>query len=204
MSIRINVHPTMKNSLNRFSSMLALVAPTAALIASNANAAMYIKFDGIDGESVSVDHKEWIIVDSMAWGVTAPNVDPAGGTGKVVIRDFTITHRIDKASPKLFLACATGQTIPTVTLSVTRMVNGAEVEYYQIILQNVRISGMSSAGATDAAGTPGGDDRPQESVSFKVFPKVEIKYKPINDATGVPGSVVTSGVLETEPAPATN
>jgi len=194
----------MKNSLNRFSSMLALVAPTAALLASNADAAVYIKFDGIDGESVSVDHKNWIEIESMSWGVTAATPDPAGGAGKVAIRDFTIMHRIDKASPQLFLKCATGQTVPTVTLSVTRTVNGVEMEYYQIILHDVVISGISSAGATDSAGTPGGEGRPHESVSFKVFPKVEIRYTPIDDVTGVASPVVSSGELETEPAPATN
>jgi type VI secretion system secreted protein Hcp len=192
----------MKNPLNCFSSTLALVAPTMALLASHADAAAYIKFDGIDGESSSVDHKEWIIVDSMAWGVIAPTANPTGGTGKVQVQDFTITHRIDKASPKLFLACATGQRIATVTLSMTRTVAGKEAEYYKITLKDVLISGISSATAPTAAGTPDTSGRPLESISFKVFPKVEIHYTPIDDVTGVAGPVVTSGELETEPAPA--
>ncbi len=192
----------MKNQLNRFSSTLALVAPAMALFASNAGAAdnMHIKFDGIDGEAVSVDHKEWVIVESMSWGI-APSPDPSGGgagAGKVSVHDISIIKRIDKASPKLFLACATGQHIATVTLSVTRNVLGVEREYYQIILSDVLITSISSATPTVAAGAVGGD-RPLESVSFKVFPKIEINYTPIDDATGVAGSVVTSGVIETGP-----
>jgi hypothetical protein len=49
-----------------------------------------------------------------------------------------------------------------------------------------------------AAGTPSGDVRPVESVSFKVFPKVEIAYTPIDDVTGERGEVISSGELETD------
>jgi type VI secretion system secreted protein Hcp len=201
-SNRNNDTKTMKNPLTRFSSTLALVAPTMALLAPNADAAAYIKFDGVDGESTAVDHKDWIVVDSMTWGVAAVSPAPTGAPPKVAVRDFTITHRIDKASPKLFLACATGQTIPTVTLSVTRTVAGTEVGFYQIILTDVLVSSVTSASAPDSAGTSG-DERPQESLSLN-YTKIEIKYTPIDDVTGAPGPVETSGVIEAEQAVGTN
>lgn len=185
------------NPINRFSSTLALIAPTMALMATHADAALYIKFDGIDGESTSVDHKDWIIVESMSWGADAVR-SAGGGAGKVSFKDFTITHRIDKASPKLFLACATGQHIPKVTLSVTRMVQDKEVEYYRIILTDVLITSMGSESPKPTAGVPSTDARPSESVSFKVFPKVEIQYMPIDDVTGQKGEPVSSGELETD------
>lgn len=187
-----------KSPVDRFSSTLALVAPTMVLLASQADAAAYIKFDGIDGESTSVDHKDWIIIESMSWGASAPAPDAAGGAGKVSFKEFTISHRIGKASPKLFLACATGQHIPKVTLSVTRMVQEKEVEYYRIVLTDVLITSMGSAIPEATAGTPAADVRPQESVSFKVFPKVEISYTPVDDVTGERGEVISSGVLETD------
>jgi len=34
-----------------------------------------------------------------------------GGAGKVSVQDFNFTMHVNKASPKLFLACATGQHI---------------------------------------------------------------------------------------------
>lgn len=187
----------MKSPLNRFSSTLALVAPTVALLASNADAAIYIKFDGIDGEVVSSKgHEKWIELQSFSWGVSqSQGVPGGGGTGKVSIQDFTIMHRIDKASPLLFLKCAEGKPVPTVTLSVTRTIEGREVDYYKITLNDVMISSIRCDRPTGAAG----DDRPMESVSFKVFPKVEIRYTPIDDATGEKGEDVTSGVIETEP-----
>jgi type VI secretion system secreted protein Hcp len=185
------------NPINRFSSTLALIAPTMALMATHADAAAYIKFDGVDGESTSVDHKDWIIIESMSWGADAVR-SSGGGAGKVSFKDFTITHRIDKASPKLFLACATGQHIPKVTLSVTRMVNEKEVEYYRIILTDVLITSMGSDIPKPTSGVPATNVRPVESVSFKVFPKVEIQYMPIDDATGEKGEPISSGELETD------
>jgi type VI secretion system secreted protein Hcp len=189
----------MNNSpINRFSSTLALIAPTMALLATHADAAIYIKFDGVDGESTSVDHKEWIIVESMSWGANAPAAGSGGGAGKVSFKEFTVTKRIDKASPQLFLKCATGRHIPKVTLSVTRMVKEVEVEYYQIILTDVLITSIGSESPQAPAGTPSGDARPLESVGFKWFPKVEIRYTPVNDVTGDKGEVISSGELETD------
>jgi type VI secretion system secreted protein Hcp len=193
----------MKNPLTRFSSTLALVAPTMALFASHADAAAYIKFDGVDGESVSVDHKDWIIIESMSWGVIGPVTGTGGGSGKVSLQDFSITHRIDKASPKLFLMCATGQTIPTVTLSVTRMVGGAEVGYYKVVLKDVLISSISGANTPGAGGTATSGDRPQESLSLN-FTKIEFKYTPIDDVTGAQGPTETSGEIAAERVVATN
>lgn len=193
-----------KSPINRFSSTLALIAPTMALLATHADAAIYIKFDGVDGESTSVDHKEWIIIDSMSWGANAPAPTAGGGAGKVSFKEFTVTKRIDKASPQLFLACATGRHIPKATLSVCRTVNGKEVEYYQIILTDVLITSIGSESPQAPAGTPSGDARPLESVGFKWFPKVEIRYTPVDDVTGDKGEVISSGELETDATTAPN
>jgi type VI secretion system secreted protein Hcp len=194
----------MKNPLTRFSSTLALVAPTVALFASHADAAVYIKFDGVDGESASVDHKGWIIIESMSWGgITPVSGTGGGGAGKVSFKDFSFSQRINKASPKLFLMCATGQTVPTVTLSVTRMVGGAEVGYYKVVLKDVLISSISGANTPGAGGTATSGDRPQESLSLN-FTKIEVKYTPIDDVTGAQGPTETSGEIAAERVVATN
>ncbi|MCF7673808.1 MAG: type VI secretion system tube protein Hcp [Akkermansiaceae bacterium] len=192
----------MKKSLSRFSSTLALVAPAAALFVSHADAAAYIKFDGIDGESQDKDHKGWSDLQSYSWAVSQSSQVAGGGAGKVSVKDFSIVHRIDKSSPMLFLATAEGRVIPTVTLSMTRNVGGREVEYYKITMKDVLISSISSS-SLPATATEG--DRVVETVSFRVFPKVEIEYTPIDEATGLPtGEVVTSGEIETDPPVATN
>lgn len=171
--------------------MLALVAPTVALISSNADAASYIKFDGIDGESTHVDHKDWIAVESFKWSVAQEGV-VAGGSPKVVVKDFTIMHRIDKASPLLFLKCAEGKPIPSVTLVMTRVVDGTEVEYYRMTLTDVIITSIGADAPNLATGD--GSVRPLEAVSMRLYPKLEIEYTPY-DENGKKGTPVKSGPI---------
>ena len=187
-----------KTCIQRFSSTLALVAPSVVMVASQADGAAYIKFDGVDGESKSVDHKGWIELESFSWGVS-PAAAVAGGSGggKVSIQDFTIHKRVDKASPALFLACATGQTIPTVTLVVTRTVGDREVPYYKIILHDVTIGRIAAESGRSADGRPEPELRPVQTVQLKYYPKIEFIYTPVDEATGAAGEPVSSGVIET-------
>lgn len=189
----------MKQQITRFSSTLALAAPTLALLASQAaDGAIFIKFDGIDGESNDANHGKWIEILSWSWG--ASNAGAAGGgtgAGKVSMQDFHFTCAVSKASPKLFLACATGEHIPAVSLVFTRtLADGKPVAYYQVTLSDVLVSSL--AGGRDE-GTPNRlTDRPVEKVSLN-FSKIEFKYLPYDDS-GAPG---TPEVAEAEVVPAT-
>src|SRR6266496_2578128 len=73
----------------------------------------FLKLDGIDGESTDRDHKDAIEILSFSWGVLQ-ETDPAGGGGaggKAIVQDFHFTANFSKASPALFLTCATGRHI---------------------------------------------------------------------------------------------
>src|SRR5262245_18678056 len=72
---------------------------------------IFAKIGDIKGESLDDKHKDEIEVLSFSWGVT--NTSPAqsgggAGAGKATFQDLSIVHRIDKASPRLMEACATG------------------------------------------------------------------------------------------------
>ncbi|HEX2302961.1 MAG TPA: type VI secretion system tube protein Hcp, partial [Gaiella sp.] len=72
----------------------------------------FLKFDGIKGESADVKHKDEIDVESWSWGETHPGSAGAGGgggTGKVSMQDFQFVMKLNRASPVLMKACATGQ-----------------------------------------------------------------------------------------------
>jgi type VI secretion system secreted protein Hcp len=74
----------------------------------------FLKIDGVDGESTDDKHKDEIEVESFSWGVSQTgtrSTDGGGGAGKVQLHDFNFTKVVSKASPKLFLACASGQHI---------------------------------------------------------------------------------------------
>ena len=80
----------------------------------------FIKFDGIKGESADVKHKDEIDVESWTWGETnigGTGSGGGGGAGRVSMQDFQFVMRLNRASPALMRACATGQHIKTATLS---------------------------------------------------------------------------------------
>jgi type VI secretion system secreted protein Hcp len=71
----------------------------------------FLKIDGIDGESQDAKHKNEIDLESFSWGATQGGTmafGGGGGAGKVQMQDFHFVMRVNKASPKLFLACANG------------------------------------------------------------------------------------------------
>lgn len=146
----------------------------------------YLKFDGIDGEAMSSKgHEKWIEIQGWDWGVsqTSHGAGGGGGTGKAVAQDFNFSHNFDKASPKLFLACATGKLIPAVQLDVVRA--GEQGEQRQAFLKykfyDILISSIQPGGASPAP------DMPMEEVAFKYW-KIEINYF-TQDAAGGPGEL---------------
>jgi type VI secretion system secreted protein Hcp len=162
-----------------FSRTLALVAPVSALTLTHAGAAAvdyFLKIDGIKGESVDDKHKDEIDILSFSWGLT--NTPAAGGgAGKATFKEFTVTKKTDVSSPKMMLACATGQPIPSVKFVVRRNPEPgtpeAPQEFYFITLENVLVSSYSSSGS------PAGE-LPTESLSLN-FTKITYEYRPQRD-----------------------
>jgi type VI secretion system secreted protein Hcp len=132
---------------------------------------IFIKLDGIDGESKDAKHKGWIDVVSFGYGVSQSSTVGVGGgsgTGKASFDTLTFTHKVDKTSPNLFTYCALGKHIPKVTLSVCKS-GGGQQEYVNIVLEKAFVTHVSPSGSN--AG-----DSLIESVGLS-YAKVEIKVK---------------------------
>ena len=70
---------------------------------------IFLKLDGIEGESTDSKHKGEIDLESWSWGESQSGGHSAGGgggAGKVSMQDFHFVMKINKASPKLMLSCA--------------------------------------------------------------------------------------------------
>ena len=73
----------------------------------------FLKLTVFDGESTDDKHKDWIEVLSYGLGIQQPTSATASSSGgataeRANFQDFTIVKALDKASPKLALACANG------------------------------------------------------------------------------------------------
>jgi type VI secretion system secreted protein Hcp len=133
----------------------------------------FLKIEGVDGESKDDKHKGEIELASFSWGETNSGTAGHGGgsgSGKVSPQDFHIVKRVDKASSKLFIACATGEHFSKATL-VARKAGGEQQEYLKLTFEDLIVSSYQLGGAADS------DVVPMDQVSLN-FAKLEFSYKP--------------------------
>ncbi len=146
---------------------------------------MFLKLDGIKGESTDSKHKDEINIHSFTFGVHQTGASAAGGgsgAGKAQFDDIQISKAADLASPNLMLACATGQHIKEAKITV-RKAGGQQEEFYIITLNDLIVSSMQNTGT--------GSDNPTEMLTMN-YSKVKFDYKP-QKPDGTLGGVSTAG-----------
>lgn len=137
----------------------------------------YLKIDGIEGESTDDQHKNELELLSFGWSKDGPGILQAiaqssgggRGAGKTQFFDVFFNAMVSKATPKLLLAAASGQHIPSATLSVRK--SGGDhnqqdfliVKFSDIMVSSYQIGGSSGEVPTD-----------QFSINFA---KVEFEYR---------------------------
>jgi type VI secretion system secreted protein Hcp len=132
----------------------------------------FLKLTDIPGESTDSKHKNEIDIESWSWGETNSGSHAGGGgggAGKVAMQDFHFTMKINKASPKLFLACATGQHIKE-GLLICRKAGKEQQEYLKVKFTELLVSSYQTGGSA-------GDVVPIDQISLN-FAKIEITYAP--------------------------
>ena len=142
---------------------------------------MFLKLDGIKGESQDHKHPGEIQISSWSWGLSQTGAmahGGGGGAGKVSVHDISITKNVDKASPALMLHCCNGKHIPNGLVTV-RKAGDKPLEYLKMKLQDIIISGVQNAGH--------GGDILTENVTLN-FAKFHIEYQEQKaDGSGSPG-----------------
>ena len=110
----------------------------------------FIKIDGIEGESADDQHQTWIELISYNTGVTQTVSSTASSSGgasaeRADFQDFSITKQLDKATPKLAVACADGTHIDTILVELCRA--GTEkIKFMEYKMTNCIIGGVSTNG----------------------------------------------------------
>jgi type VI secretion system secreted protein Hcp len=133
---------------------------------------IFAKIGDIKGESLDAKHKDEVEVLSWSWGVSQSGSitqGSGGGEGKASFNDFNFTHQIDKASPVLMKACATGNHIKEATITVRKAGKGQQ-EFLIIKMNDIIITSVNPSSSGEGAATA-------ESVALQ-FAKVDLEYKP--------------------------
>ncbi len=132
----------------------------------------FLKIDTIDGESTDSKHGKEIDVMSWSWGATnagSHGTGGGGGAGKVSMQDFSFVMRTNKASPKLMLACASGDHIAKAQLTC-RKAGKTQQEYLIIKFTELHVTSYNTGGSQ-------GDVVPTDSITLS-FGKIEYEYSP--------------------------
>lgn len=132
----------------------------------------FLKIDGIEGDSTDEGFQDAIKVLSWSWGASQSGSSHTGrgAAGKVQLQDLSFAHRPSKASPQLFLACATGRHIKEAVLTC-REAGGEQEAYLALKFSDVLVTSFRS-GSSSAAELP----MDQVSLSFTV---IEIEVRPM-------------------------
>jgi type VI secretion system secreted protein Hcp len=145
----------------------------------------FLKIDGVVGESQDDKHKNEIEVLSWSWGeAQAASGGGGGGAGKVHMQDFHFTARVSKASPKLLLACASGQHLAKAQLTC-RTAGKAQQEFLKLTFTDVLVSSFQIGGSASS------DIAPLDQVSLG-YGKVEVEYRE-QKANGTLGAAIKAG-----------
>jgi len=174
-------------NMKRSILIMALVAAITAGGVSTASAAtdLFLKIDGVQGESADRAHPNEIDVLAWSWGATNSSVVRTGGAGagKASFNDLSVSKYVDSASPALVAAVSTGKAFKTVTLTV-RKAGATPLEYLILTLNDVFVTGMSTGGS-------GGEDRFTENITFNYGTYI-YSYVPVSKKDGSKLSPLTT------------
>lgn len=159
----------------------------AVLAATTCPAPVFMKLGDIKGEAVAPGHNDWINI------LTVSNsfLPGAGPGGAAAVSSLLLTKHADKASPKLFQYCATGQVLPDARLEWTED-TPSHVRYFDVRLQNLVVTAFASAGPTN-----GPAPQPTETLSLN-FEKITWTYTTRHPRARLPRELLSTAVKITD------
>jgi type VI secretion system Hcp family effector len=132
--------------------LIGLLAFSVEASTARGGLSFYIQIPTIGGESTAQNHEGWIEAFSFSAGVSNPVTIGQGGgqTGVPSLSSVNVFKQLDKASPNLAKAVATGTTIGNVTLDMVSSVSGLPV--YHIFLRNAFVESDQLSGSSELPG----------------------------------------------------
>ena len=137
---------------------------------------IFLKLDGVKGESQDSKHKDEIELLSYSFGINY-------GRGPAKVSEIVVVKHFDLASTSLFDAVCSGDPISQGQIVVRKAGDKGE-DYIKITMEDILVSAMTpTSGAGDAL--------PMEQVSLN-FAKVVLEYRRQREDGSVEGWVTSS------------
>ena len=182
----------MKATIKAVFTHTVLAGVSAVMLIGSAplgSAAVFAKYDGIDGESTDSNHDKWIDVLSIDWGAHRPGGGATGQTrrrGAAIVEDLTLTMEYEKSTPKLQEKCLMGEIIPKLEIEQTANYGGARATYLKYELKNVMITSFRVSGQVgeDTDGDGVVDEKRPVVVCSLNFEEIKVTYTELDRETG--------------------
>jgi type VI secretion system secreted protein Hcp len=129
------------------------------------NETAFVKLGSIKGKAVTKGFEDWIVFQSMSFGIQQSGEWEEGNrlSGRVTaFSDLTLVKEMDESSPYLAAACATKEQLPKAEIA---LVTARDV-YLKVTLDDVIITSVSVAFRS-------GETKPTETVTLKFRKFVE-------------------------------
>jgi type VI secretion system secreted protein Hcp len=117
---------------------------------------LFLKIEGIEGESQDPKHKgelQLLSVSKTVENSVARGAGATEGRGTSVWRDAVFTMHVDKAWPKLFMACFTGERLKKAVLTL-RKAGKQQQEFLKITFSDVLVSRVEILGNKNGSAVP--------------------------------------------------
>lgn len=164
--------------------------------------AIFVKFDGIDGECQLKGLTRFSEVESFEIGAEKTVEGTTGQArrrGDVKLGDVTITKILDSTAPSMFLVTAKSHIFPYVIVIFTESFadrvdsasspTGTRNVLLEVVMEDVLTSNYSISGS--------GDDPPTETVILN-YTRITYRYRLVNKSGAVNRTVVSSAAAGAE------
>lgn len=152
--------------------LFAVVSILAALVSSQASAAIFVDIPGIPGESADADHQN--------------QIDARSASGQFELNScgaFLVTKELDQASPLIIGSVVRGDTFPSIVVEYTTSYgDGGRQVFAAITFNGATITSLSSSPAEDIASPP------LEQFSIEAS-SIEVVYNKFNNDGSSGGTI---------------
>jgi type VI secretion system secreted protein Hcp len=132
----------------------------------------FLDIEGIKGDSTDKKFKGKIDVQSWSWGesnTSSHGSGGGGGSGKVAMQTFHFTMTVGISSPKLLLACASGEHIKKAVMTC-RKSGTDQQEYLVMTFEDVMVESFQTGGSS-------GQVIPVDSIGLS-YERIKYEYRP--------------------------
>ena len=146
---------------------------------------LFLKIEGVPGESTDDKHKGEIELESFSWSEennsTIGSATGGAGAGKIKFQELIIVKRVDKSSPLLLLHCASGNHYKEVKLTA-RKAGAGQLDYLTLTMKMVFLTKYATVAQQHNNGVV------FEHITM-IFGSIEMEYKEQKPDGSLGGSV---------------